>query len=73
MIPLLGIVDLWDILEGTLIAPTVAIAEPPMPAITPATGMTATALPSAIELSFYQAQLGQFKRYNRALEKYQRH
>jgi hypothetical protein len=72
MIPLLGIIDLRDILEGTLIAPAVVIAEPPMPAMTPATGTTAAALPSAVELSFYQVQLGQYKRYNRALEKYQR-
>ena len=72
MVPLLRIVDLMDILNGTLTAPTVTIAELAMPAHTPATGTTATVLPSAMELSFYNAQLGQYERYVKVLEKYQK-
>ena len=48
MIPLLGIVDLQDILEGTLVAPAAAIVEPTIPTGTPATG-TAAAVAESLE------------------------
>jgi len=70
MIPLLGIVDLQDILEGTLVAPAAAIAEPTIPTGTPATGTAAAVAPTSQDWSLYNAQLGQFDRYTKALEKY---
>jgi hypothetical protein len=70
MIPLLGIVDLKDILEGTLIAPATAILEPTIPTRTPATGTAAAVAPTSQDWSLYNAQLGQFDRYSKALEKY---
>ena len=70
MVPLLGIVDLQDILEGTLVAPAAAIAEPTIPAGTPATGTAAPVAPTSQDWSLYNAQLGQFDRYTKALEKY---
>ena len=72
MIPLLGIVDLRDILEGKLVAPAVVIAEPTIPVGSAAAGSTAAAGPSSQDWSLYNAQLGQFDRYTKALEKYQR-
>jgi hypothetical protein len=49
MIPLLSIVDLWDILEGTLVAPAIAIAELTIPVGTPQTGTT-PAVTTSIEI-----------------------
>jgi hypothetical protein len=70
MIPLLGIVDLWDILEGTLISLAAVITEPPFPTGTPATSTTAAVPPTAAEWALYNAQLRQFNRYTKALKKY---
>jgi hypothetical protein len=70
MIPLLGIVNLKDILEGTLIAPAAAIQEPTIPTGIAATGTSAAIPPMSQDWSLYNAQLGQFDRYTKALEKY---
>jgi len=72
MTPLLGIVDLLDILQGTLVAPAVAIQEPTIPTGTPAVGTTTAVPPTSQKWSLYNAQLGQFDRYTKAVEKYQK-
>jgi len=70
MIPLLGIVDLKDILEGTLLAPAVVVQEPTIPTGTPAVGTALAVAPTSQDWSLYNVQLGQFDRYTRANEKY---
>ena len=70
MVPLLNIVDLMPILEGTLVAPTVTIPEPPIPTGTPATGTTPAMPPTSDDWSMYNAQLKRFERFEKATEKY---
>jgi len=54
MVPLLSIVDLMDILNGTLVAPAVVIQEPTIPAGTPAVGTTAAVPPTSQEWSLFR-------------------
>jgi len=60
MIPLLGIVDLKDLLEGTLVAPSPAVTKPAM----------LTGTPDTLAWSMYNAQLSEFKEYQKELKEF---
>jgi hypothetical protein len=69
IVPLLGIVDLLDILNGTLTAPT-AVVEPVLPAMVPGANGGPATYPDAQAMGFYSAQVKQFERYEKMNEKY---
>jgi len=70
MCPLLNIVDLVDILEGTLVTPAIVHPEPPIPTGTLATGTAAAVPPTADDWLLYNTQLKQYEQYEKSNEKY---
>jgi len=70
MIPLLNMVDLVNIMLGTLVTPTPVRTRPSIPTGTPATGTTVAVPPTADDWSMYNALLKQYEWYERDNEKY---